>query len=335
MGGDVCATDPCGLPLPYRILPHSIPLQVPGFRMQARPTDRVLAPEACDSESWFNAFADRVAAAVGRRFLPVCRMSDGEFFFLFGRQPPSLRLPPALRFRRRIRQTLGSLRGAMRGFHASTASNVSSGDFSSAEWRRHRPLLAKDYLSILASGVLGIHLSYGETPFQEQYFPAIARWLVQAGRKLTLDNYVPFYFVYALLRGPRIRAMVDSRRLLVVHSAAGAKRDAITQSLTTLGAQSVSWLTISPTRSFADTLDLASVTNAPDICFVGAGIGKASILRQLEPLGVPCIDAGYVFEVWANADRQWDRPYMTPDEEFDADRVRFLSADQRAVLGRT
>jgi len=323
------------LPSSYRILPYSIPFRVPGFHNQARPTDRVLAPEACDCDAWFDSFADRVASAVGRAFVPVCRMSDGEFFFLFGQQPPSLRLRPRVRLVRRVGQMLAGVRRLKKGFHASTAPGVSSGAFSPREWREYRPVLGRHFLEVLDKGVLGIHLSYGKSPFQEHYFPALGRWLRDAGRRLTIDNYVPFYDVYALLRGPRMRELAAGRRLLVVHSAVGDKRESISSALTKVGFRSVQWLTISPTRSFADTIDLASLADSPDICLVGAGIGKPSILMQLEPLNVPCIDAGYAFEAWANPDRQWDRPYMTPDAHFDVDRVRFLAAKDREMLGRS
>jgi hypothetical protein len=80
-------TDMVDLPPPYRILPYSIPFRVPGFIKQTRREDRVLAPEACECEDWFAAFTDRVLNAVAREFLPVCRMSDGEFFFSSGTSP--------------------------------------------------------------------------------------------------------------------------------------------------------------------------------------------------------------------------------------------------------
>jgi hypothetical protein len=316
-------------------LPYAIPYRVPGFLNQARPTDRALAPEACECEAWFDAFADRVAAAVGRNFLPVCRMSDGEFFFLFGQQPPSLRLRPRARFVRRVGQTLAGIRRWAKGFQASTAPGVSSGSFTPMEWRTYRPILSRHFLDVLDAGVLGIHLSYGSSPFQEHYFPALGRWLTKAGRRLTLENYIPFYSVYALLRGPRMRDLAAGRRLLVVHSAVGDKRQAISTALNALGFKTIQWLTISATRSYADDLDLAELSDAPDICLVGAGIGKARVLSQLAPLNVPCIDAGYAFEAWANADCQWDRPYMTPDAEFAAERVRFLIAKDREMLGRS
>ena len=311
------------LPPPYRILPYAIPFLVPGFRKHASPQDRVLAPEACDCEAWFDSFVERVAASIGREFLPVCRMSDGEFLFLFGRQAPSLRLSPGLRVVQRVRRMFGGIRHIGRGFQPTTAPGVSSGDFTREEWLEYRPLLGRAYLDVLDKGVLGIHLSYGERPFQEHYFPAVSRWLGDAGRRLTLENYVPFYCVYAMLRGPQMRQLAAGRRVLVVHSAIGEKRTAISHALREVGFKTVQWLPISPSRSFADTLNLATIAEPPDLCLIGAGIGKARILAQLAPLNVPCIDAGYAFEAWADPDRQWDRPYMTPDTEFDVDRIRF------------
>lgn len=325
-----CAT----LPRPYQILPYQIPFYVPGFRKQARTTDLVLAPMMEDCGTWFDSFADRVAASIGKSFLPVCRMSDGEFSFLFGQQPANLRLPAGARLQRGIRQALGSIRRRLTGFHASTAPGVSSGDFTPTEWQEYRAVLAGDYLAILEQGTLAIHLSFGQKPFQEHYFPALGRWLAGSGHQLTTSNYVPFYFVYALLRGPRMRDLVPGRRVLLVHSAVGRKREAITRALSAFEPQSIEWLTISPNRSFADTLDLKSVAESPDICLVGAGIGKPRMLMQLEPLHVPCIDAGFAFEVWAEPDRQWDRPYMTPDENFDAAQVRFLLAQERSTIAR-
>lgn len=320
------ANDWGDLPSPYRILPYAIPFRVPDFRKHASATDRVLAPDACECEAWFDSFVDRVAAAIGREFLPVCRMSDGEFLFLFGQQPPSLRLSSSLRIAQRVRRALGRIRHIGRGFQPTTAPGVSSGHFSPREWLEYRPLLARHYLDALDKGVLGLHLSYGARPFQEHYFPAVSRWLDDAGRQLTLQNYVPFYCVYALLRGPRMRHLAAGRRLLVVHSAIGDKRMAMCRALREMGFRTVEWLTISPTRSFADSIDLASIAEAPDLCLIGAGIGKARILAQLEPLKVPCIDAGYAFEAWADPDRQWDRPYMTPDAELVVDRIRFAPA---------
>jgi hypothetical protein len=322
------------LPVSYRILPESVPFYVPGFLRQRCPIDLVLSPERVECGEWFERFAARVEAAVGRAYLPVCRMSDGEFLLLFGHQPPSLRYSWPRRVRIGLRQVATRIAQRFRGFRAQTAPGVSSGAMSLAERRVILPEVSRRYAAIAADGILGIHLSYGGNPFQEHYFPALGRWVRDQSIRLTTDNYVPFYFVYGLLRGPMFRRLVGGRRVLVVHSAAGGKREAIAASIRAAGAGAVDWLAISPSRSFADTLDISSLRHRPDICLLGAGVGKAMLFEQLRPLGVPCIDGGFSFEVWADPDKQWDRPYMVPDEAFDAGQARFLDESGRAALTR-
>ena len=52
------------------------------------------------------------------------------------------------------------------------------------------------------------------------------------------------------------------------------------------------------------------------MALVGAGIGKSNILVQMESLNVPCIDAGFVFEVWANPENKWNRAVCACDEDY-------------------
>jgi hypothetical protein len=320
------------LPQPYRIMPEAVPFNVPGFLRQRWPTDRVLAPAPVGCDAWFSRFAARVAAAVGTTHLPVCRMSDGEFLLLFGHQPPSLRYPWPRRLRIGLRQAASRIAQQVKGFRAQTAPGVSSGAMSLAERRAILPELSRRYAALAEDGILALHLSYGGAPFQEHYFPALGRWLRERSIRLTTDNYVPFYFVYGLLRGPEFPRLVAGRRVLVVHSAGGEKRERIMGSIRGAGAGEVEWLAISPTRSFAEDLDLSRLRGKPEICLLGAGVGKGMLFEQLRPLGIPCIDAGFCFEVWADPAKQWDRPYMTPDDEFDVARVRFLDAAGRAAL---
>lgn len=313
----------CLLPAAYRLLPVSVPFYVPGFLKLDQGSDFVLVPEPTDCGTWFERFADRVAEAVGTAYLPVCRMSDGEFLMLFGYQAPSLRLGPARRLRIRLRQAAEVVRRRIRGFRAYTADGVSSGALSARELRASRPELSKQYAAIAREGILAPHLSYGLHPFQEQYFPALGRWLEEQSVTLTLENYVTFYFVYGLLRGPRFPSLIDGRRVLVVHSATGDKREAITRTLRESNPRGIEWMTISPTRSFAEVIDLTRLQEKPDICLLGAGVGKAQLFPQLKPLGIPCLDAGYSFEVWADPDKQWDRTFMTPDATYESSRRRF------------
>ncbi len=322
--GGLIAQGPEALPISCRVFPTAVPFVVPGFERQHRSDDFALAPATIDSRAWFAGFAARVEAAVGRRYLPVCRLADGEYEFLFGSRSWNPRLPYVRRAAAAARVTAWRWRHGSPGFHAETAPGISSGELTVAECQALRPVMQDDLEHLARHGILAMHLTYGREPFHEAYFPALRDWVRRSGLALNHASYVPFYFVYALLRGPRSAGLLGGRRLLVVHSAEGEKQAGIRRSLLDLGAAHVDWLGISPTRAFADRLDLQDLSMKPDLCLVGAGIGKTRVLRQLEPLAVPCIDAGFTFEVWADADRQWDRPFMTPDAAFSAQLVRYL-----------
>jgi hypothetical protein len=324
-GGMSIAQGPEALPVSCRVFPATVPFVVPGFERQHRSDDFALAPATIDSRAWFDGFAGRVEAAVGRRYLPVCRLADGEYEFLFGPKSWNPRLPRVRRAAAAARVTAWRWRHRSPGFHAETAPGISSGELTAAECQALRPVVRDDLEHIARHGILAMHLTYGREPFHEAYFPAIRAWVQQGKLALNELNYAPFYFVYALLRGPTATGLLGGRRLLVVHSAEGSKRDKICRSLMDLGAAGVEWLGVSPTRAFAEQLNVRSLGVRPDLCLVGAGIGKTRVLRQLEPLAVPCIDAGFTFEVWADADRQWDRPFMTPDTAFSPRLVRYLS----------
>jgi hypothetical protein len=290
------------LPAQYRILPHDIDLRIPGFEYLERPGDRTLALKEWRCEDWFNAFVDRlVVACRSQRYLPVCRMSDGEYLFALGEQPPDVRLPFAARTKERLR----GWRRRSRAFRAATRPGVSSGYYSRAEVAAARTRYAELVSKISQQGILALHLTHGDPaqgarPFQERYHPALARWLARNGITLTDYNYFPFYFVYAALTGSRRGELLRGKRLLVVTSAAGEKRRRIQNALLAQGASAVRWQEISSSRSLFDSVDVTTNVGCVDLAFVGAGVGKPNVLVQLEPLQVPCIDAGYLMEVWAN-----------------------------------
>jgi hypothetical protein len=298
----------------YKILPESIKFEVPGF-LHHRP-GKVLALSKRDCGEWFHGFVDRVIAACGQKYLPVCRMSDGEFYFCAGNQPPSIRLPWLKQKKIILRQKISKiLKGGQ--FLVNTQKNVSSGKYSKKEWRGAQSRYSILCRKISEKGILALHLSYGSNPFQEHYFPAFNQWLLDSAITLTEDNYVPFYFVYAMLTGPWRAKVFKGKRVLVVHSATGAKQQCIIKSLEREGVAEVFWCSISPSRSLFDHIEISGYIGRVDVAIVGAGVGKPNILVQLEALQVPCIDAGYVFEVWANPENQWRRAFCVPDEKFD------------------
>ena len=305
------------LPRAYHILPESIDFIIPGFSHYYTPGDKTLALSQRDCITWFHEFVDRLVIACGQYYLPVCRMSDGEFLFSLGPQPPDVRRPWGDRAKQRASQLLQYLRNRGK-FQAATPGHYHSGEYSWCEWRRARRLYARLIREISEKGILALHLSYGRVPFQEHYFPALGRWLKRQDVVLNEANYVPFYFVYAALTGPRRNELLRGRRVLVVNGATGLKRQQIEAGLHREGVAEVLWQPISPRRSLYDHLDVQPFVGKVDLVLVGAGIGKPNILVQLEPLQVPCIDAGFVFEVWADPESKWKRAVCAPDEEWKA-----------------
>ena len=302
------------LPREYSILPESIDFIIPGFKRCYAPGDKTLTLSHRNCTQWYNEFVDRLVAACGCEFLPVCRMSDGEFKFALGNQPPSKRLPLGLRVKRRFLGVVERLAVEVKGFQAATGNLYSSGNYTKDEWFKKRKQYAEMLCEIGKKGILALHLSYGEVPFQEHYFPALGHRLKENHIMLTDENYFPFYFVYAALTGPRRGELLKGRRVLIVNGASGEKRQKIEAGLRHEGVAEVLWHMISLDRSLYDRLDLDPYIGKIDLAIVGAGIGKPNILTQMGPLKVPCIDAGYVFEVWADPNSKWERAFCSPDD---------------------
>jgi hypothetical protein len=301
------------LPSRYRILAESIDFKIPGFESEHKPGHMVLAPRRRDCGEWFHSFVDRLVEACGSAFLPVMRLGDGELRFVLGEQSPDVRLPVA----KRARQTAGRVvRWVLRReFVAATPGHYVSGIYSRREWRSLRDRYGWLVRTIGQKGVLALPLHYGEEVFYERYYRALRTYLDESGIALTDENYVPVYFPYAALTGPRRGELLRGRRVLVINGAAGAKRAQAEAGLAREGVADITWLGISPARSLFDTLDVQALAGRIDLALVGAGIGKANLLEQLEPLKAPCVDAGFVFEVWADPANARKRPFCNPDGE--------------------
>ena len=317
------------LPTRYQVLPVVVPFKIPDFLRCYREGNVTFAPVQIETEMWFKDFSNRVVAAIGKTYLPVCRISDGEFRMFLGDQTLHSLHP----FPFRIRHWLGYFKRKLlnRRVIFRTRTNCFSGDYSRKEITQLTKRYSECLAELAAKGALAIHLSYGERPFQQSFFPAFKSWLARQSFELTLQNYIPFYFVYALVRGPVRRALLKNRRVLLVTGADTAKRERIEASLRTERVAEVSWCPISSSRSFYDKIDASPWIGKVDIAFVGAGTGKPAILLQLEPLQVPVLDVGFVFEVWADPEARWERAFCVTDAEYDPRRVKYLPKDIQAV----
>lgn len=300
----------------YHVLPHAIDLRVPGFGAMDRYNLRTYAPDPIESAAWFTQVVDRVESAIGRCFLPIIRLADGEFLFLLGFQPPTPRvgLTYAVQWMRWWLAKWKPRRQLRAGGTHGNRPLYASGNYTTEELDGIRAAYCRVLRQITGNGLIAADLSFCAVPFQDHFFPAFRTWLDINAIRLTMANYAPFYFVYALLTGPERHRLFSGRRVLVIHSATGPKQDAIRRTLIREGAKDVLWHTISPDRSLYDVVPVGRFVGAVDLCVFGAGIGKPAILAQLEPLGVPCIDAGYVMEVWADPSVAKSRIFTQPDD---------------------
>jgi hypothetical protein len=102
---------------------------------------------------------------------------------------------------------------------------------------------------------------------------------------------------------------------LVINGAQEEKKQKIIEGLKREGVSEVFWCSISLKRSLYDFIDIEPFVGKIDLAFVGAGIGKFNIFPQLERLNVPCIDAGFVFEIWIDPKNKWERPCCASNDD--------------------
>ena len=293
-------------------LTHIVDLQLPGFTGAVRPG--AIYHRALDNEAaavWFARFVERVMDGIGHAHLPVYRMADGEFIFCVGPRPEL--------------GTVGS------PFWVNVLHVARYVQLRAVQWPRGvktcwgecytaldrcalMPHFVRCVAKIARQGCLALCFTRTETRFAEQYFAPMCRWLERHRVPITRENYFPFFFVYALLSGRARSRLLRGRKVLIVTSAADAKRTAIRRALATLGARDVAFLPISSDRSLTDVLDLSAVPWRPDVVLVAAGIGAASVLDQLAPFRTVCIDAGICVEALADPSKR-ERAFMVPDDE--------------------
>lgn len=261
----------------------------------------------------FSDFADRIESAVGRSYLPVYRLADGEFAFMV-----SERTRPAAVTGSALRAAAGSVLRRLRGTTVTCWGERYAGSERAAALARFTSCLRR----VAAAGVLAPYFARRPDRWGETYFRPVCDWLDGHDVFLGEDNYIPFYAVYALLNGPRRKRLYGGRRILVVTHLTETRERAIRSALLAEGARSVEFVAISASRSLFERIDAATIRRDADMALVAAGIGSVAVLDQLEPLSIPCIDCGITIECMIKPELRWERPFLIDDERSDPDTLR-------------
>ena len=196
------------------ILPELIPFIIPDFLNHSKPVlANVLSFEKISSEEWFMKFVNDVEGKLGKEYFPVMRMSDGEYAFLLGEKFPYFSSKNIFSYLRQCISIFKSKYIYKSNFNAATLPNVSSGNYKLSEIDKQRKHIAKKIREISIKGVLALHLTFPMKPFQEQYHYPLKKLFSKNVIKLTDENYYPFYFVYALLRGPLKNRILENKNV--------------------------------------------------------------------------------------------------------------------------
>jgi hypothetical protein len=298
-----------------------IPFSIPGYAKHAHSTWEAWSTQSLDSVEWYHAFEQRVLAAVGNEYLPIVRLADGEFSFLFG----EIRANPRWPLWKRIRHNcIQYYRNKLQrtNFQFRTRSSVSSGNYTLEEWHAGRLQYAEDLKWIAKRGLLAPQLAFMGRPTMEQFQSQFKGWIHTSGIDANLSNICQFYFIYALFLSGERPKILAGKRVLVVHGATGERAEKIKTALRNQGVSQVGWLGISNDRSLFDRLDVEPYIGEYDLVLVGAGVGKPNVIRQLEPLAIPVIDIGYVFEIWIDPECRFRRPFCCSDTFYDKEKLR-------------
>jgi hypothetical protein len=306
------------LPSRYKskILTKEIEFYIPEFnKYYPKNYSKCLALRERDCAKWFEEFVEKVNKAIGKKYFPIMRISDGEFLFLLGKTAPDFRISMLQKIKiyaSDLKRLI--LKGG--GINAYTEGHYNSGSYTSREWREARLKSPEMIKNISKDGILALHLNYVEEPFAERYYPVLDKWLIDNNININEDNYYPFYFVYALLVGSKRSLLFKNRNVLVINSAVGEKKTQIIETIKNEGATKVFWCPISSDRSLYDRIEVSLFVGKVDISIIGAGIGKGNIIQQCKVLQVPCIDAGFIFEIWFDKKNSFKRVYCATDDDW-------------------
>lgn len=290
-------------------------LSIPGFESDnsTHPTLQYVFT-ARDCSSWFNDYQDYLLNRIGNGYYPVFRFSDGECYFCLGYRipPPQPGVFPPYHYVK----TWLSAYFKYRCYSTFWSGTPDSGfeKYSGKDWYSLRDKFASSLRKIAEKGSIAACFCRHDTPSMiDCYIPNVYDWFDTNDVVLSGKNYVPFYFIYGMLLGPNKRKFLDGRSILVITCLDEKKANGIRDYLELHGAKSVDFIGISRSASMVEKIKLKPEHSKTDLVLIGAGVGAANILLQVEPLNAISIDAGFVLDCYSDPVFIGRRVYSKPD----------------------
>ena len=285
----------------YNNLRYSIPMILKGFEplwsenKTYDPKDFFhLSLNDNSFQKQYDAFKERVFNSIGRTFLPIYRMADGEFKFCLQKTS--------------IKKIILSTFKINNNFATTCWGEV----YTKKEIREANEKYIKDIRTISSLGILAIHfMEETDSKGYMDYIKPMCAWFERNEIYLIESNYISFYHVYALLCGKDSFELFRNSKVLIITSNSNEKFSKLDKILRSeYNAKDVSFYEISPTKSLLEKIDLEKIDKDVEVVLVSAGIGSSNILTQLDSLKAVCIDAGIVLEVLINKELSKSRFFL-------------------------
>jgi hypothetical protein len=230
----------------------------------------VLLPPGTEPQPFFNGFLNHVRTALERhRYLPIARFCDGEYSFYSGRDTTTC---------------WGESHSSIR-----------------------RPgveqMHVKALRAISEEGLLCPNLNLVYLKTQSDFLEFLAL------NGMPLANYVPFYFVYALLVNPVFLDALRGRHVALISNFRNKSTANILATLQGMGIGDVTLCEI-PASGVAHGEFKLALGRRPDVALVGAGIGSPLVLAQMKEQSCLAIDAGFVFHLWDGTFDRYERLFL-------------------------
>lgn len=238
-----------------------------------------------DGQQWFSQFRQTILDAIGKKYLPVYRMADGEFRFLMGRKYNFHRRPL-------LKEIVAVTAEKIKLKNPDRWKTSWGEEYSPQETKRLRKELLNNIRFIADHGYLACYINDNGLHAFTEYNVHVEPFLLTNDIKFDENNYIPFHFVVGLLVNNGWEDFYKDRNILVVSGTDDTSEQKIKDTILGFGASTVEFLRISKTSSMKDKLDVSNINIPIDLCLVAAGIGSANVLRQLEPLHTVVLDIG-------------------------------------------
>jgi len=230
----------------------------------------LLLPAGVPAQGLFDAFLNHVIQAIDQhRYLPIARFCDGEYSFYAGKE-----------------------------------TTTCWGECCSSLQKAGVELLHTNALrTIHENGILCPNLNLVYLDAQSSFLEFLTK------RGMPLQNYAPFYFVYALLVHPAFLSRLRSCSVALITSFRNKNSAAILKTLQDMDIRDVCRYEIPETGVAHGDFDF-TISRRVDVALVGAGIGSPLVLARLQEERCLSIDSGFVFHLWDGTFDRYERLFL-------------------------